>query len=87
MKLALTETPKTGFLATRPICSQLSLDGLDVFQCLDIPEVVELLKITDSCACHPLEKQAPENSLKHPFVVVEGMDATGMSMIQVHQIF
>ena len=47
------------------------------FQCLHLPEVVELLDISDRHAFHRKENQLQDHGCQHPFVVVEGMDATG----------
>ena len=46
-------------------------------QCLDLPEVVELLEITDKHVPQTSHTKDLDRTCQHPFVVVEGMDATG----------
>ncbi|KAL3831666.1 hypothetical protein ACJMK2_023389 [Sinanodonta woodiana] len=49
-------------------------------KCCDMPDVKELLEIADKSLVD-FKKQSAEMSLKHPFVVVEGLDATGKTTL------
>ncbi|KAK3591148.1 hypothetical protein CHS0354_040216 [Potamilus streckersoni] len=50
-------------------------------KCCDMPDVKELLEIADRNILADFKKQSAEMSLKHPFVVVEGLDATGKTTL------
>ncbi|XP_021340805.1 UMP-CMP kinase 2, mitochondrial-like isoform X2 [Mizuhopecten yessoensis] len=47
----------------------------------DVPEVAELLTIADRLIPQDLNVQQLQENMKHPFVVVEGMDATGKTTL------
>ena len=55
------------------------LNDLLVFQLKNVPEAEELLKITDKHVL-PGSDEVPQK-LKFPFIVVEGMDATGLMFL------
>ncbi|XP_060085838.1 UMP-CMP kinase 2, mitochondrial-like [Ylistrum balloti] len=47
----------------------------------DVPEVAELLAIADRLVPQDLNVQQLQDNMKHPFIVVEGMDATGKTTL------
>lgn len=50
-------------------------------QTSDVPEVAQLLTIADRLIPQDLDVQQLEDNMEHPFVVVEGMDATGKTTL------
>ena len=60
------------------ICYNFSISCvLLLFQCQHIPEVVTLLDIADKNIPENFNVEEIQDQLTYPFVVVEGLDATG----------
>lgn len=56
---------------------RLSNQSIHYFQCKDMPEAITLLDIADKNIPGNFDVNELQNQIQHPFVVVEGLDATG----------
>ncbi|OWF36295.1 UMP-CMP kinase 2, mitochondrial-like isoform X1 [Mizuhopecten yessoensis] len=64
-----------------PVFNDYARTRLILQQTSDVPEVAELLTIADRLIPQDLNVQQLQENMKHPFVVVEGMDATGKTTL------
>ncbi|XP_033762619.1 UMP-CMP kinase 2, mitochondrial-like [Pecten maximus] len=64
-----------------PVFHDYARTRLILQKTLAVPEVAELLNIADCLLLQDLNVQQLEENMKYPFVVVEGMDATGKTTL------
>ncbi|XP_074659078.1 UMP-CMP kinase 2, mitochondrial-like isoform X2 [Tubulanus polymorphus] len=57
-------------------------EALDILEkCKDRPEVAELLRICEERSAMTFEANKLQSEMKHPFIVIEGLDASGKSTL------